>query len=113
MLIDEANNIYIAKPKYNLIECSDSYSDTSGRLWQFKRDEAPNNNANLTIDNSQSFQNKSALVGKTANAVNRTNSSVKSIKIVDPLNRVSNFWRSLEMPLMNCKIYLELNWIED
>ena len=113
MLIDEANNIYIAKPKYNLIECSDSYSDTSGRSWQFKRDEAPNNNANLTIDNSQSFQNKSALVGKTANAVNRRNSSVKSIKIVDPLKRVSNFWRSLEMPLMNCKIYLELNWIED
>ena len=56
MLIDEANNIYIAKPKYNLIECSDSYSDTSGRSWQFKRDEAPNNNANLTNDNSQSFQ---------------------------------------------------------
>ena len=56
MLIDEANNIYIAKPKYNLIECSDSYSDTSGRSWQFKRDEAPNNNANLTIDHSQSFQ---------------------------------------------------------
>ena len=56
VLIDEANNIHIAKPKYNLIECSNSYSDTSGCLWQFKRDEAPNNNANLTIYNSQSFQ---------------------------------------------------------
>ena len=59
------------------------------------------------------FKYKSALVGKTANAVNRTKSSVKSIKIVDPLKCVSNFWRSLEIPLMNCKIYLELNWIED
>ena len=50
-------------PMYNMIECSDSYLDTSGSLWQFKRDEVPNNNADLTIDNSQSFKYKAALVG--------------------------------------------------
>ena len=100
-------------PMYNLIEYSDNYSDTSGRLWQFKRDEVSNNNADLTIDNSQSFKYKAALVGKTANAVNNTNSSVKNTKIVVPLKHLSNFWRSLEMPLINCKIHLELNWIED
>ena len=89
-------------PMYNLIEYSDNYSDTSGSLWQFKRDEVPANNADLTIDNSQSFKYKAALVGKTADAVGDTNSSVKDAKIVVPLNHLSNFWRSLEMPLINC-----------
>ena len=74
---DKANHIYIAMPMYNLIEYSDNYSDTSGSLWQFKRDEVTDKNADLTIDNSQSFKYKAALVGKTANAVNNTNSSVK------------------------------------
>ena len=64
---DEVNHIYIAMAMYNLIEYSDNYSNTSGSLWQFKRDEAPNDNADLTIDNSQSFRYKAALVGKTAN----------------------------------------------
>ena len=53
------------------------------------------------------------LLGKTANAVANTNSSVKNAKIVVPLKYLSNFWRSLEMPLINCKVHLELNWIED
>ena len=109
---DRAEHIYIAMPMYNLIEYSDNYSDTSGRLWQFKRDEVPANNADLTINNSQSFKYKAALLGKTANAVNNTNSSVKDAKIVVPLKYLSNFWRSLEMPLINCKVHLELNWIE-
>ena len=100
-------------PMYNLIEYSDNYSDMSGSLWQFKRDEVPAGNADLTIDNSQSFKYKAALLGKTADAVNNTNSSVKDAKIVVPLKYLSNFWRSLEMPLINCKVYLELNWIED
>ena len=113
VFVDEANHIYIAMPMYNLIEYSDNYSDTSGSLWQFKRDEVPANNADLTIDNSQSFKYKAALLGKTADAVNNTNSSVKDTKIVVPLKYLSNFWRSLEMPLINCKVYLELNLIEN
>ena len=43
-------------PMYNLIEYSDNYSDTSGSLWQFKRDEVPAGNVDLTINNSQSFK---------------------------------------------------------
>ena len=80
VFVDRADHIYIAMPMYNLIEYSDNYSDTSGSLWQFKKDDVPVNDANLTIDNSQSFKYKSALVGKTANAVNNTNSSVKDAK---------------------------------
>ena len=113
MFVDEENHIYIAMPMYNLIEYSDNYSDTSESLWQFKRDELPINNDGLAIDNSQSFKQKEALVGKTENAVNNSNSSVNDLKIVVPLKCLSNFWRSLEMPLINCKAYLELNWIED
>ena len=52
VFIDEVNHIYVAMPMYNLIEYSDNYSDTSGHLWQLKRDVVPNNNADLTIDNS-------------------------------------------------------------
>ena len=95
-----------------MIEYSDNYSGTSRSLWQFKRDEFPNNNADLTIDNSQSFKYKAALVEEKNDAVGG-NSFIKSTKVVVPLKYLSNFWRSLEMPLINCKIHLELNWIED
>ena len=96
---------------YNLTEYSDNYSDTSGSLWQFKRDEVPANNTDLTINNSQSFKYKAALVGKTKIAKDE-NSFVKDTKIVVPSKYLSNFWRSLEMSLINCKVHLELNWIE-
>ena len=78
---------------YNLIEYSDNYSDTSGSLWQFKRDEVPADNAELTTDNSQSFKCKAPLLGKKENAVNNTNSSVKDVKIVIPLTYLSKFWK--------------------
>ena len=72
----------------------------------------------LTVDdngvfNTQSFKYKAVLVGKTTGAVNNTNSSVINTKIVAPLKYFSNFWRSLEMSLINCKIHLELNWTEN
>ena len=109
IFVDEANHIYIAMPMYNLIEYSDNYSDTSGSLWQFKRDEVTDKDADLSIDSSQSFKYKAALFGKTADAANNTNSSVKDAKIVVLLKYLSNFGRSLEMSLINCKVYLELN----
>ena len=49
---------------YNLIEYSDNCSDTFGKLWQFKRDEAPANNADFSINNSQSFKYKATLLDK-------------------------------------------------
>ena len=109
MFINEANHIYITMLVYNLIKYSDNYSDTSGSWW----DELAANNADLSIDNSKSFKYKAALVEKMANAVNNTNSSVKNTKTVVQLKYLSNFWRSLERPLINCKTHLELNWIED
>ena len=77
MFINEQNHIYVAMPMYNLVDYSDNCSETSGGLWQFKRDEVPNNNDDLTIDNSQSFKYEATLLEKAANVVNNTNSSVK------------------------------------
>ena len=112
VFIDEANHIYIAVPMYNLIEYSDNYSDTSGSLWQFKSDGDPAKHADLSTDNSESFRYQATLVGKTADAGDE-NSFVKNTKIVVPLKYLGNFWRSLEMQLINCRSLLKLNWIDD
>ena len=66
----------------------------------------------MTVGNFESFKYKATLVGKAANYVH-PNSFVKDTKIVVPLKCLSNFWRSLEMPLINCKVHFELNWIKD
>ena len=113
VFVDEANHIYIAMPMYNLIEYSDNYSDTSGSLWQFKRDEVPVNNADLTITNSQSFKYKAYLVVKKTANHNNGKGSAEDTKIVVPLKYFNSFWISLEIPLINCKVHLELNWTED
>ena len=74
---------------YKLIEYSDNYSKTSGRLWQYYEDD-PNDN----IENSESFKNKIKITGKTPN-----NGNTKDVEIIAPLKYLSNFWRTLEMPL--------------
>ena len=93
---------------YNLIEYSDNYSDTSGSLWNFKRDEIINN-ADVTNDNNPpSFKYKANLIGNTEN-----DGTKNGVKIAIPLKYSSNFWRTLEMPLINCKIEFSLKWIEN
>ena len=74
--------------------------------------EVPANNTELTINNSQLLKYKAALTEKTTNH-NDGKSSVKDAKVVVLLKYLSNFWRSLEMSLINCIVHLELNWIED
>ena len=83
--VDYANFINITMPMYNLIEYSDNYSDTSGSLWQFKRDEIEGNN-DLTVDNSSSFKYKSNIIGNLRQAGTKNNA-----KIVVPLKHLSNF----------------------
>ena len=84
---------------YNLMEFIDNYSNTSGSLWGFKRDEITNN-ANVTNDdNAPSFKYKSSLITNT-----EADGTKKGVKIAVPLKYLSNFWRSLEIPLINCKV---------
>ena len=105
--MDEADFITITMPMYNLIQYSDNYSDTSGSLWQFKRDEIINN-ANVTNNNdAPSFKYKASILGDTEN-----DGTKHKVKIAVPLKYLSNFWRSLEMPLINCKVELSLKWYE-
>ena len=90
--VDNADNLDIIMPMYNLIEYSDNYSDTSGSLWQFKRDEqnmSNGNPANVAIANPSSFKYKSSLIGEsTAADCNRV---FKNVKIAVPLKYLSNF----------------------
>ena len=107
--IDTAENLDIVMSMYNLIEYSDNYQDSSATLYQYKRDEPPEANAinDLTVDNSNSFKYKVSLLGNPVAADNIAN---RSVKVVIPLKYLSNFFRSLEMPLINCKIKLNLTW---
>ena len=106
---DDAEHTNITMPMYNLIEYNDNYSDTSGSLWNFKRDEIIRN-INLTNNNSSSFKYKSNLIGNTdADGANRKK---EGVKIVAPLKYLSNFRRSLEIPLIKCKVELSLRWYE-
>ena len=105
---DETDFINITIPMYNLVEYSDNYSDTSGSLWDFNRDEIVDN-ANVTNDdNAPSFKYKASVIDNT-----ETNGTKKGVKIALPLKYLSNFRRSIEMPLINCKVELSLKWIEN
>ena len=99
-LVGNAKDIDIIMPMYNLIEYSDNYAKTKGSLWQYFRDK-PNDN----LADSESFKSKIKITGKTPN-----DNNVKDVEIIVPLKYLSNFWRTLEMPLINCEVNLILTW---
>ena len=98
--VDNAKDIDIAMPMHNLIEYSDNYAKTSESLWQYFRDEPDDN-----LADSESFKSKMKIKGKTSNNFNE-----KDVEIMVPLKYLSNFWRTLEMPLINCEVNLILTW---
>ena len=101
--IDNAHDFDIVMPMYNLIEYSDNYLKTSGSLWQYYKD-FPNDN----LVRSASFKFKIKITGKIPN-----NGNAKDVEIILPLKYLSNFWRTLEMPLINCDVNLILTWSKD
>ena len=102
--VDTAENLDIVMSMYNLTEYSDNYQDSSATLYQYKRDEPPDDiNNDLTVNNSSSFKYKVNLLG---NPEVDNNVATLHVKVVVPLKYLSNFFRSLEMPLINCKIKL-------
>ena len=101
--IDNAQDIDIVMPMYDLIEYKDNYSKTSGSLWQYYKDD-PNDN----ITQSESFKSKIKITGKTPAAGN-----TKDVEIIVSLKYLSNFRRTLEMPLINCEVNLILTWSKD
>ena len=89
--VDNAKDIDIVMPMYNLIEYSDNYAKTSGSLWQYFRDEPD--------------KSKIKIIGTTLAAGNE-----KDVEIMVPLKYLSNLWRTLEMALINCEVKLDLTW---
>ena len=97
---------------YNLIGHGNNYSKTSETLLQYYRDESALNNTDDIIDflndtDSTSFKFKLKVTGQTR--IDGTNDA----EIMMPLIYLSNFWRALEMPLINCKINLLLTWLKN
>ena len=95
---------------YNLIEYSKNYSKITGSLWDYYRDE-PNSgaegNINYSIKESKSFDYKTSITRKLEGI--NTKAIKKSLVL---LKNLSNFWRTLDIPLINCKINLFLTWSE-
>ena len=110
--IDNAEYIDIVVPMYNLMEYSDNYSKTSGSLWQYCKEIPAINNEGAIINfdgtnATDSFSFKTKITGQT------NNNGIINIEIMVPLKYLSNFWRALEMPLINCEVELVLNWSAD
>ena len=105
--IDNAKDIDIVMPMYNLIEYSDNYAKTTGSLWQYCKDIAARNAHDEIIvfdanNLTHSFKFKAKITGETGN------DGTKDVEIMVPLKYLSNFWRTLEMPLINCEVNLIL-----
>ena len=100
--IDNAEDLNVVMPMYNLLEYSENYKKMTGRLCNYYRDEP----SNPLSSNSETFKCKTSITGKTA----ENNDSLTNVKIVIPLKYLSNFWRSLKIPLINCEVELILTW---
>ena len=108
--IDNAKYIDIVMPMYNLIKYSNNYSKTSGSLWQYHKDiPAVNNDGDIVNFNeanaTDSFNFKTKTTGQT-----NDDGEMNGVEILVPLKYLSNFWRTLEMALINCEIELILDW---
>ena len=87
---------------YNLLEYSKNYRKTTGSLWNYYRDEP----SNPLSSNSESFKYKTNIIGKTP----ENNDSLTDVKVVNPLKHLSNLWRALNIPFVNCEVELILSW---
>ena len=101
--IDNVEDLAVVMPMYNLLEYSKNYRKTTGSLWNYYRDEP----STPPSSNSESFKYKTSIVGETP----EDNDSLTGAKDVIPLKHLSNFWRSLNIPLINCEVELILTWI--
>ena len=136
-LIEDAHDLDIVMPMYNLLEYSKNYKQTIGSLYNYYRDElsddaVDNNFRNIKVVNSNSFKYKNKIIGNTYNidatitnpdpATAAANPRVanpnydankegtKTIELAIPLKYLGNFWRALNIPLISCEVSLELKW---
>ena len=115
-LVENAEDLDIVMPMYNLLEYSKNYKKTSGSLFNYYRDEpsettvgAGNNAINISIRNSKSFDYKTEITG----SLDAGEDEKEDVTIAISLKYLGNFWRSLDIPLINCEITLILSWYKE
>ena len=115
-LVENAEDLDIVMPMYNLLEYSKNYEKTPGSLFNYYRDE-PNeliigdgvNAINILIRNSKSFDHKTNITGN----LDIGEDEKEDVTIAIPLKYLGNFWRSLDTPLINLEITLILSWYKE
>ena len=131
-LIEDADDLDVVMPMYNLLEYSKNYRKTIGSSYNYYRDELDddadlNNHPNNNVVSSSAFKYKSKLFGNTPNVSSTNNppagtprpanpnynaneSGRVTVNLAVPLKYSGNFWRALDIPLINCEVSLELKW---
>ena len=131
-LIEDAEDLDIVMPMYNLLEYSKNYRKTTGSFYNYYRDKLNDDNGNdnfgnIRVGNSEAFKYKNKIIGNTYNVDSTipnpaggariansnyvaNNSGKKSVELAIPLKYLGNFWRALNIPLITCEVSLELNW---
>ena len=120
-LIEDADDLDIAMPMYNLLKYSKNYRKTIGSLYNYYRDELSdvaddNNFDNIKVVNSNTFNYKNKIIGNTYNVnadddgydVNKN--GMQEVELIMPLKYLGNFWRAVNIPLISCEVSLELKW---
>ena len=121
--VENAENSDLTMNLYNIINYSNNYADTTTSSYYYKRpDQTRDDNGNISSINNNltSFKYQSDLIKKQVNSVNvaqnidpdiaNAHTVWKNAKKAVPLKYISNFLRTLELPLINTKLYIELNW---
>ena len=120
--IDNAEDLDVVMPMYNLLEYSKNYRKAIGSLWNYYRDQP----SDPLSTNSESFKYKTSIVGNTYNVDSTTiddggnqipnpdydanRAGTKETEVVIPLKYLNNFWRNLDILLINCEVELILTW---
>ena len=113
--IDNAEDLDVVMPMHNLLEYSKNYRKTTGSLWNYYRDQP----SNPLSTNSGSFKYKTSIMGNTYNVGNNDDNydankvGKNETEIVIPLKYLINFWRSLDIPLINCEVEIILTWTKN
>ena len=121
VLTENAEDLNIVMPMYNLLEYSKNYSKTSASLWKYYREELTHetnddNGPNKNLISSKSFKYKASITGSTYNVAataedyDANKEDTKEVEIAVPLKHLSNFWKVLDIPLINCEVSLVLSW---
>ena len=120
-LIEDADDLDIVMPMYNLLEYSKNYRKTIGLLYNYYRDELSddaddNNFDNIKVINSNTFKYKNKIRGNTYNVnagaqgYDGNKNGTQEVELAIPLKYLGNFWRALNIPLISCEVSLELKW---